>query len=377
MEITMAVPRFHQLFLLYGLILVLGANAMAQSLGDLAREERQKKTSAGQVETGKQKVFSNLDDPQARAVMPNGQTGRNASHGGQQRLQIELPADGTVVHPGQTIKFRVTSSTDRTLSSLFVVSPLSDLPPDMVAKSVPAELTVTIPSDVNKAGQYPFRAMGATPAGDFVESDFITLDVERDDMPVSLWSQFSKHFFAARGQSVPMMLTATFSDGKTIEVTESPNVTYRSTDTKVVTVDRAGTATAVETGTAAIIVSYKNPNGPDVRLTIPVEVERFQITFSPSSLDFGNIQVGSSRSLSVMANNNSVSGIPLGIKAISTDAPYSETNNCISSSPLAMDGTCQITITFRPTETGLSKRDLSVIDSFGESLIPISGMGVK
>jgi hypothetical protein len=47
-----------------------------RSLGDLAREERQKKTSAGQVETGKQKVFSNLDDPQARAVMPNGQTGR-------------------------------------------------------------------------------------------------------------------------------------------------------------------------------------------------------------------------------------------------------------------------------------------------------------
>jgi hypothetical protein len=258
-----------------------------------------------------------------------------------------------------------------------VVSPLSDLPPDVVTQSVPLELAVTIPSDVNKAGTYPFKAMGTTTSGELVESDPITLDVERDDMPVSLWSQFDKHFFAARGQSGPMMLTATFSDGKIIEVTESPNVTYRSTDTKVVTVDKAGTATAVETGTAAIIVSYKNPNGPDVRLTIPVEVERFQMTFSPSSLDFGNVQIGSSASLSVTANNNSVSGIPLRIKAVSTTAPYSETNNCISSSPLAMDVTCELTITFRPTETGLSKRDLSVIDSFGESLISISGIGVK
>lgn len=309
--------------------------------------------------------------------MPNGQTARKAAHGGQQRLQIESPADGTVVHPGQTIKVRVTSSTDRTLSSLFVVSPLSDLPPDVVTKSVPVELTVTIPSTVEKAGPYPFTAMGTTTAGELVESDPITLDVERDDMPVSLWSQFDKHFFTAKGQSVPMMLTATFSDGKIIEVTESPNVSYHSTDAKVVTVDEAGTAAAVETGTAAIIVSYKNPNGPDVRLTIPVTVERFQVTFSPSSLDFGNVRVGSSASLSVTATNNAVSDSQLRIKAVSTTGPYSETDNCMASSPLALDATCQITITFRPTETGLSKRDLSVIDSFGESLISISGIGVK
>ena len=127
----------------------------------------------------------------------------------------------------------------------------------MAPQSLPAELAVTIPSDVNKAGQYSFTAMGTTTAGEFVESDPITLDVERDDMPVSLWSQFDKHFFA--GPSGPMMLTATFSDGKIIEVTESPNVTYRSTDTKVVTVDEAGTATAVETGMAAIIVSTRTP----------------------------------------------------------------------------------------------------------------------
>ena len=56
---------------------------------------------------------------------------------------------------------------------------------------------------------------------------------------------------------------------------------------------------AVATGTAGIIVSYKNPNGPDVQLTIPVTVERFQVTFSPSSLDFGQVQVGSSASLSL------------------------------------------------------------------------------
>jgi centrosomal CEP192-like protein len=352
---------------------------MAQSLGDVAREERQKKTSAAQGDAAKQKVFSNLDDPQAQAVMPNGQTPRKAGQGGQQRLQIESPPDGTVVHPGETIKVRVTSSTDRTWSSLLVVSPVSGLPSNVVTQSVPAELAVTIPSDVDKAGQYPFTAMGTTTSGELVESASITLDVERPDMPVSLWSQFESLIFEAKGQSGPMMLTATFSDGKVLEVTESPNVTYRSTDTKVVTVDEAGTATAVETGTAAIIVSYKNPNGPDLRLTIPVTVERFQVTFSPSSLDFGNVRVGSSASLSVTATNNAVSDSQLMIKAVSTTGPYLETNNCVSSSPLALDATCQITVTFTPTAPGKSPGTLSIPNSSSgvPSVILMSGIGVK
>ena len=375
----MAAGKFSRQLLAYGLSIVFAASAMAQSLGDLAREQRQKKASAAQGDTARQKTFSNLDDPQAQAVMPNGQTPRNALHAGQGRLQIESPADGTVVHPGETIKVRVTSSTDRTWSSLFMLSPISGFPTTVATQSVPAELAVTIPSDVDKAGQYPFTAMGTTTSGELVESYPITLDVERADMPVSLWSQFEHLFFEAKGQSVPMMLTATFSDGKVLAVTESPNVTYRSTDTKVVTVDEIGTATAVETGTASIIVSYVNPNGPDVRLTIPVTVERFEVTFSPSSLDFGNVRVGSSASLSVTVTNNSFSDMHMMIKAITATGYYSETDECTSSSPLAVGATCKITATFTPTAPGKSPGTLSIPNSSSgvPSVILMSGIGVK
>jgi hypothetical protein len=57
----MAEGRVSGKLLTYGLIAIFGVSAAAQSLGDLAREERQKKAS--QTGVAKPKVFSNLDNP--------------------------------------------------------------------------------------------------------------------------------------------------------------------------------------------------------------------------------------------------------------------------------------------------------------------------
>jgi hypothetical protein len=135
----------------------------------------------------------------------------------------------------------------------------------------------------------------------------------------------------------------------------------------------------VATGTAGIIVSYRNPSGPDVRLTIPVTVERFQVTFSPSSLDFGNVWVGSSASLSVTVTNNTFSNMLLMIKAITASGPYSEKDNCTSSSPLAVGAKCEIRVTFTPAEPRQSPGTLNIVDSASgvASVILMSGNGVK
>jgi hypothetical protein len=255
---------------------------MAQSLGDLAREQRQKKASAAPSDTTKQKTFSNLDDPQPQAITPNGQTARDA-----------------------------------------------------------------------------------TP---------------RPDMPVSLSELNVTHLIAeAQGQTYPLLILAHFSDGSVLDTRELGKVTFHSTDTKIVTVDATGTAMAMATGTASIIVSYGNPNGPDLRLTIPVTVERFQVTFSPSSLDFGNVQVGRSASLSVTATNNSFSDMHLMIKAVTATGFYSETDNCTFLSPLAVGATCEITATFTPVAPGQSPGTLSIPNSSSSvpSVILMSGIGVK
>jgi uncharacterized protein YjdB len=142
-------------------------------------------------------------------------------------------------------------------------------------------------------------------------------------MPVSLSElNLSSLIAEAQGQTYPLLILAHFSDGSVQDTRDSGRVTFHSTDTKIVTVDAAGTVMAVATGTASIIVSYGNPNGPDLRFTIPVTVERFQVTLSPSSLDFGNVQVGRSASLSVTATNNSFSDMHLMIKAVTASGPY-------------------------------------------------------
>jgi hypothetical protein len=335
-EKYMAACRLLRELLVYSLIAVFGASAIAQSLGDIAREERQKKASAERSGTAKQKTISNIDDVQPPAT---GQT-HNANSGAHQRLQIESPADGTIVHLGETIKVRVASSTDRSWAVLTVLTQISDVVVPAEAHSVPAEFSITIPSNVDTSGPYALTAMGRTAAGELVESDAINIAVERSDMPVSLSEvNFSSLIAQAPGQTHDLLILAHFADGKMMDVRESGKLAFRSTDTKIATVDATGTVRAVASGTASIIVSYRNPNGPDVSLTIPVTIERFLVTFSPSSLDFGEVQVGKNASLSIKVTNNSKSDSQLRIKAITSTGFYSATDNCISSSPLAVDAT--------------------------------------
>ena len=162
-----------------------------------------------------------------------------------------------------------------------------------------------------------------------------------------------------------------------LDASESSYLGFHSTDTKIVTV-QTGAVSAVATGTAAIIISYKNPNGPTRELRIPVTVLRFQLGLTPSALDFGNVRTGSSASLTVTATNNSVSDSQMRIKAITVTGPYRETDNC-SSSPLALDASCQITVTFTPVAEGQSPGTLGIVDSSSSlpSEILLTGVGVK
>lgn len=374
----MATCKLLRKSLAYSLIVVFGASAIAQSLGGIAREERQKKASAGRSGNSKQKTISNIDDAQAPATTPNGQT-RNANPGTHQRLQIDSPVDGTIVHPGETITVRVTSPTDRSWSVLTVLTKLSDAMPTE-AHSVPGEFSITIPSNIDTSGRYALTAFGTTAAGELVESDSINVDVERSDMPVSLSEVNSSSLFAvAPGQTYNLLILAHFADGKMLDVRESGKLAFHSTDPKIATVDATGAVRAVAPGTASIIVTYGNLHGPDVSLTIPVTVERFEVTFSPSSLDFGEVQVGRNASLSVKVTNNSVSDSQLRIKAITATGSYSATDNCISSSPLALDAVCEITVTFKPPAPCQNPGTLSIDSSSSgvSSVILMSGIGVK
>lgn len=352
------------------------AGARAQSLGDLAREQRQKKASAGQSGVAA-KAFSNLDNPPSQAVTGSRRSTGKANSGRQALLRIDSPADGTVVSPGETISVSVSSSNGASLSHVALLgeNDLGDLgnPP---ASSWPAHFSVTIPRDIS-CRRYALTAVATYAGRELVESDSIELDVERPDMPVSLSElNLSSLIDQSQGATYQLEMLATFADGSVVDVSESSKLSFHSTDTRIVTVDDTGNTMAMATGHAELIVSYSNSNGQELQHRIPVTVLPFQVTFTPSSLDFGEVAVGSSAKLAITVSNTTVANSLLMILSVTATGSYSESENCVSSSPLPLDGTCEITVTFTPAAVGPSPGTLSVPDSTGgHSVILLSGVG--
>lgn len=267
----MAAGRLLREVLAYSLIAVFAADATAQSLGDVAREQKQKKATA-QSDAESRKVFSNIDNPPAQAITSGGKVARNVKP--QSPLQIDAPADGEIFNPGETINVRVTSTTNRTWQFVGILAAISDVPPTEGVHSLPAEFSITIPSNINACRRYGLTAMGRTSSGELVESD-IEIDVERPDTPVSISSfQFPSLTLEAKPEPRPfnLIILAAFSDKNSIEVTESSYVSYESNNTSVATVEGYGGVKAVARGNASIIVTYKNPKGGSVRISVPVTV---------------------------------------------------------------------------------------------------------
>lgn len=100
-------------------------------------------------------------------------------------------------------------------------------------------------------------------------------------------------------------------------------------------------------------------------------------TFSPALIDFGNVAVGTSKSIQVVLSLNSGADNlrTLGIDAASAltnstvyedfsltldTCHYSTTNN--SGSPLSTSDTCQFTLTYAPTSTGSANAVVTATD---------------
>jgi len=98
--------------------------------------------------------------------------------------------------------------------------------------------------------------------------------------------------------------------------------------------------------------------------------------YSPASLNFGTVAVGSSSSLPVTLTNLSVNTINVStVKIVGSGIEwFSQTNNCRPT--LAGKSSCTITVTFTPTSTGVQTGTLSVSTSGGpQTQINLMGTG--
>src|SRR5260370_3698673 len=262
----------------------------------------------------------------------------------QPALQITSPADGTVVTPGQTITVSVTSPNNTAFKQVFVIGE-QPLPASTIASSVPAQFSILIPQ-ATRPGKYLITAWGGTTANQVQGSSPVTIDVERADLPTSLNANRVRVSFQSQGQKVPLQISGTFADGSVADLTVSSNMAYTSSNASIATVDNNGVVTAIATGNASITATY-GQGAQGVRGSVAVTVPPPVLTSSPITLSFNSENVGTSSSPQTVTITNVSNNQGLKVGPVSAMGDFSETDNCASSSPIAVGGLCTINVTFR------------------------------
>ncbi len=289
-------------------------------------------------------------------------------------LQITSPANGTIANPGQTISVSVTSPANVAFTAVGVVAE-DPIGLSKIGTSVPFQFSFTIPANI-ACRSYALTANAATASGQRAESDTILVDVERPDMPVSLSTLLPGVSFEVIGEKSPIIVLATFSDGSVLDVTRSTNITYLPSDKTIVTVDTNGIVIAVAPGRASVTATYAQGT-QNVQVTVPVTVPSQVLAPSTFSLSFGSQNVGTSSTSQQLTLANTGNG-PLRIISLRTTGDFSEADNCTSSSPLAVSGTCTANVTFTPTAAGSRAGGLSIANGANiiPAIIPLSGNGI-
>jgi Bacterial Ig-like domain (group 2) len=184
-------------------------------------------------------------------------------------LQITSPPNGTEVHPGDTITVSVAANGGSFLG--VVIFPSDPIEWSQVLSAPPYNFTLEIPTNI-QPGPYNLRASGVITPGQPIESDLVTIDVERSDVPISTSTDPRGPVELSIGDQLILDVIGTYADGSIANLTASRQTTYISQASSIVTVSPTGLLTAISPGTTEIIV-----NGT---LAIPVTVDP-PISISP------------------------------------------------------------------------------------------------
>jgi hypothetical protein len=288
-------------------------------------------------------------------------------------LQISSPNSGIVISPGQVVPVTVSSPTPSAFTNIIVIGQ-GPLGFSNIAASLPAQFSVTVPADTGP-GKYNLVASGITTSGTEVDSAAISIDVERSDLPTKIAAMPAQLIFETQGETLPLDISGTFSDGSYLHLAASAYISFSSSNPSVVTVDATGTTTSIAAGNASITATYVLGQ-QSILVNIPVTVALPLLTASPSSLTFGNQATGTTSPAQALALTN-VSNGPISVLAVGTTGDFSETDNCVSSSPLAVSAACTVNAKFVPSGTGPAAGTVDITNDFTTALIsiPLSGTG--
>jgi hypothetical protein len=135
------------------------------------------------------------------------------------------------------------------------------------------------------------------------------------------------------------------------------------------------TPTKIHTITGSVTVTDNATGSPQ---TAPLTGTGTYVILSPASMNFGTVAVGQ-KSAPQVATFTNTAKFTLTIQSLkitgTNSSDFSETNTCGTS--VAPGASCTITVTFKPTETGVRTADVSISDGGGGSpqTVALTGTG--
>ena len=183
-----------------------------------------------------------------------------------QQLTIMSPSAGMVVAPGQTIAVTVSVSSG---SVLAVMVSAQDIGATPLQTTAPYFFSLTIPQDI--VGLKSLTAFGFTAPELAVTSPPVRIDVEPSAPATALTPSLQQIHFGFAGDQFPLRVTATFSDGSKLDVTQSTQTVFSSANTTVATADSTGLVTAVGAGSTLISIAY-GAQSAAVQVSVPPKV---------------------------------------------------------------------------------------------------------
>ena len=177
-----------------------------------------------------------------------------ASLRAQATIQITSATEGTVVHPGDTV---VTVSASGATFAEMIIFGEDPIGVSQILAVSPYEFSIQIPTSITP-GLYSLTASGAISPGNGIESNPISIDIERPDQPSSI-SVEPTSLVLTVGERTGVRVIGTYSDDSTAVLTESTQTTYASQNPDIVTVSADGFATALAPGSTQITINNKFP----------------------------------------------------------------------------------------------------------------------
>lgn len=181
-------------------------------------------------------------------------------------VRITSPANGTLVHPGDTVRVTVDASGQKfMMMSIEAAVPIEDPEP---LTGPPYNFTIHIPDRITP-GRYSLIASGVTSPGQGEESEAVVLDVEMPDAPTRIRTE-PLAVTLAPGDRFNLSVWGRYKSGGEILLNNSTQTTFASSNPKVVTISEpGGEITAVGIGSAEIVVHVR-----DQEIRVKADVKR-------------------------------------------------------------------------------------------------------